>query len=198
MISKYPLMVLVIAVLLSCSKNAANKRDTFIVSARKMIDITSNDWSNTEPQLNDKTGYQYAKSPDNLSNVIKAEVHLPAIDDRNRAINGTILLNIAPENKVFQASFSTEPSTKTAAYAMMLNYNNESLRTLTGISSSIGEVIEDGRGENTTVEVVLSKVNSGQEANQLVATYNSGQGKFTMGVFKQNDGHYIFSYRGNR
>lgn len=198
MVYKYFLILLFAAVVFSCSKDAASKNDTYVVSARKMIGLTGNGWDNAESQLNDKRGYRYTKSPDNLSAFIKAEVHLPAVDDSNRAVKGTILLNIAPDNKVSYAAFDTEPLAKTVAYAMMLNYNNESLQTLTSVSSSIGEVVENGSGGNTTVGVVLSKVNNGQDADQLGVTYKSAQGSFTAVVFRQNDGRYILSYRGSR
>ena len=79
---------------------------------------------------------------------------------------------------------------------MMLNYNNVSLQKLTGISFSIGQVVENGIGGNTTANVVLSKLNNGQEADQLGITYTSDQGEFTMVIFRQRDGRYIFSYRG--
>ena len=128
---------------------------------------------------------------------MKPEVHLLDIDDSNKAVSGTILLNVAPDNRISYAAFDTAPLTKTVAYAMMLNYNNESLQTLTGISSSIGEVVENRSGGNTTVGVVLSKLNSGQEADQLGITYNSARGRFTTVVFRQNDGRYILSYRGS-
>jgi hypothetical protein len=108
---------------------------------------------------------------------------------------GTILLNVAPDDRISYAAFETEPVTKTVAYAMMLNYNNESLKTLTGISSSIGQVVENGMGGNPAVSVVLSKLQSGQEASQLGITYRTAGGSFTMLVYRQNDGRYIFSYR---
>ncbi len=192
---KYLFFVLAIAALFSCSKDEASKSGIYIVSASKMIGLKSNSWSNVEPQLKNKKGYQYTKSPENLSNVIKAEVHLPAIDDSNRTVNGSIFLNIAPDDRVFHASFSSEPLPKTAAYAMMLNYNNETLKTLTGITSSIGQIQENRNGINDKVDVVLSKVLSGQDADILGITYKTGQGEYTMVVFRQNDGRYVFSYR---
>ena len=105
---------------------------------------------------------------------------------------------MAPDNHVFHASFDAEPLEKTAAYAMMLNYNNETLKTLTSISSSIGGYVENGIGGNTTVSAILSKISNGQDADQLAVTYYSSQGNYTMVVFRQSDGKYIFSYRGNR
>jgi hypothetical protein len=195
MIRTFSLLVLVAVVALSCKKDAG---DTYVVSARKMIAITSNGWSASEPQLSGKRGYQYTKAADNLSTVIKAEVSLPAVDDSNRTAKGSILLNIAPDNRIFYAAFDAEPLVKTAAYAMLLNYNSETLQTLQGITSSIGGYVENGNGGNTTVAAVLSKVSNGQEADQLAVTYNSGQGNYTMVVFRQNDGRYLFSYRGNR
>lgn len=192
---KYLFIVLATAAIFSCSKDGESKRGLYIVSASKMIGIKSNSWSYVEPLLKNKTGYRYSKSPDNLNAVIKAEVHLPAIDDSNRTANGSILLNIAPDDRIFHASFTTVPLSKTAAYAMMLNYNKESLKTLTGISFSIGEIVENGWGGNDRVEVILSKLASGQEADQLAITYRSGQAEYTMVIFRQNDGRYIFSYR---
>jgi hypothetical protein len=190
-------LALVAVVTLSCSKDG-KEGNTYIVSARKMIAITSNGWSASEPQLSDKKGYQYTKAADNLSTVIKAEVTLPSVDDSNRNVKGSILLNIAPDNRIFYAAFDTEPLVKTAAYAMLMNYNNETLQTVSGISSSIGGYVENGSGGNTTVTAVLSKVSNGLEADQLAVTYNSSQGNYTMVVFRQTDGRYIFSYRGNR
>jgi hypothetical protein len=195
MIRTFSLLVLVAVVALSCKKDAG---DTYVVSARKMIAITSNGWSASEPQLSGKRGYQYTKAADNLSTVIKAEVSLPAVDDSNRTAKGSILLNIAADNGIFYAAFDAEPLVKTAAYAMLLNYNSETLQTLQGITSSIGGYVENGNGGNTTVAAVLSKVSNGLAADQLAVTYNSGQGNYTMVVFRQNDGRYLFSYRGNR
>ena len=93
-ICKYFLFLLVITAVFSCSKGASGKSDTYIVSASKMIGLTSNNWDNDEQQLSDKMGYQYIKSPDNQSSIIKAVVSLPAIDDSNRTVNGAILLNV--------------------------------------------------------------------------------------------------------
>ena len=196
MIRKLLLPALVALCALSCKKDSTDS--TYIVSARKMIGISSNDWRATESQLSSKAGYRYIKSADNLSTVIKAEVHLPAIDDSNRTAKGSILLNIAPDNRVFYASFNTEPLGKAAAYAMLLNYNNETVQTLSAITSSIGGFVENGNGGNTTVSAILSKISNGQEADQLDITYNAVQGKFTMAVFRQNDGRYIFSYWGSQ
>lgn len=195
MIYKYLLIVLAIVTVFSCNKDADDKQDTYLVSARKMIDLKSNNWSHAEPLLKNKNGYQYTKSAENLSAVLKATVALPAIDDSNRAVNGSILLNLAPDDRIFHASFTTEPIARTAAYAMMFNYNNESLQILTGISSSFGQIVENGNGRNDKADVVLSKLSSGQEADQLGITYRTGQGDFTMIIFRQTDGRYIFSYR---
>lgn len=195
MIYKYLLIALALTAVFSCRKDEAGEQDSFAASAEKMIALKSNDWSKAEPQLKDKAGYQYTKSPDNLSAFIKAEVHLPAVDDSNRTVNGKVLLNVAPDDRVFHASFTTEPLAKATAYAMMLNYNNQTLKTITGISFSIGEIVENGRGGNDKVDVVLSKINNGQEADQLGITYRSAQGEFTMVVFRQSDGRYVFSYR---
>lgn len=129
MINKISLFVLVIVAALSCDKDGAD--GDYIVSAKKMISITSTDWSSSEPQLRNITGYKYTKSPDNLSAIIKAEVALPAVDDSNRSVKGSVLLNIAPDNHVFFAGFNTDPVAKSVAYAMLLQYNNETLRTVT-------------------------------------------------------------------
>lgn len=49
------------------------------------------------------------------------------------------------------------------------------------------------------VDTVLSKLKNGQTADQLAISYQiSGRGTiYTIVVFKQNDGRYQFSYRGN-
>src|SRR6186997_3585021 len=97
MIRNYFLGFLTIVTLLSCNKEE-QEGGTYIVNANKMIGLTRNNWNNVEPQLNNKTGYQYTPSP--ASTGIKAEVHLPALDDSNRVVNGNILLNIALDNRV--------------------------------------------------------------------------------------------------
>jgi hypothetical protein len=192
---KYLFFVLATAALFSCSKDGESIYGLYIVSASKMISLKTNSWETVEPQLKNKSGYQYNKAADNLSNVLKATVTLPAIDDSSRDVKGKILLNIAPDNRIFHASFDTEPISKTLAYAMMLNYNNETLKTLTAITSSIGQIQENQNGRNDRVDVVISKLNSGQDADILGITYKTGQAEHTMVVFRQNDGRYIFSYR---
>ena len=193
---KYFFIFLAIAAVFSCSKEG-NNGNTYIVSASKMIGLTGNNWSNVEVGLKFKKGYQYSKAPENLNSIIKAEVHLPAVDDSNRNVKGSILLNIAPDNTIFYSSFDTDPIPQATAYAMMQQYNRETLQTLTGISFSIGEVVENNVGGNTTVSTVVSKLASGQTADQLAIIYTSGQGSFTMVIFRQNDGSYVFSYRGS-
>jgi hypothetical protein len=192
MIGRYFLSFLTMVIVLSCNKE---KQDgTYIVNAGKMIELSGYNWSNEASQLNRKTGYRYTAAPANSG--IKAEVHLPALDDSNRAVNGTVLLNIANDNRVQFVMFNTDPIAQSAAYAMMLNYNNASLQSITGITSSIGEVVENGAGGNPPVSVVLSKLTNGQVADQLAITYYCAQGHFTMVIFKQSDGRFIFSYRG--
>ena len=193
MISKYFVSFLTIVTILSCNKE--KQEGTYIVNASKIIGVTRNNWSNVEPQLNNKTGYRYTAAPANSG--IKAEVHLLALDDSNRVVNGTMLLNIALDNRVQFTMFTTDPIVQSAAYAMMLNYYNGSLQSMTGITFSIGEVIENGVGGNVPVSVVLSKLINGQVADQLAITYNCTQGQFTMVIFKQSDGRFIFSYRGS-
>ena len=193
MIGKYFLTSLTIITILSCNKE--KQEDTYIVNASKMIGLTGNNWSNIEPELNNKTGYKYTVAPANSG--IKAAVDLLAIDDSNRVVSGSIILNIALDNRVQFTMFNTDTITKSAAYAMMLNYYNGTLHSITGIISSIGEVIENGMGGNVPVNVVLSKLINGQLADQLSITYNSAQGQFTMVIFKQSDGRFIFSYRGS-
>ena len=190
---------MVAAAVFSCNRNAVTKTDKYIVSASKMIGLTGDNWNNAELKLKDKVGYQYAGSPANMTNLVKAEVRLPAIDDSTRIENGAIYLNVAPDNVIHYAAYETEPIAKLVAYAMMVNYNNESLKTLTGITSSGGSYEDNNIGGNTTVDDILSRLKSGQAATQLAISYRiSGRGTiFTMVVFKQNDGRYQFSYRGD-
>lgn len=194
MIRKYFLLFLSVIAVASCRKDGSG--NTYVVSASKMIALTRDNWNNAESQLRHKKGYQYTKSPENISTVIKAEVSLPAVDNSNRNVKGSILLNIAPDNIVNYAAFNTDPVSRPAAYALMLNYDQETLQTVTGISSSLGEITENNMGGNTASSVILSKLNSGQTADKLAITYTSTQGSFTMAIFRQNDGRYIFSYRG--
>ena len=192
------LFLLLIAVLaLSCSKNG-DEANTYIVSAPKMIAVTSNDWSASEPQLRGKTGYKYTKAPEGLSIMIKAAVGLVAVDDSNRTVAGSILINIDPDNRISYAAFDTGPLAKADAYAMLLNYNNKTLQTVSGISFSIGDYSENGMGANTSVTAVLDKASNAHEAEHLAVIYNTDQGRFSMVVFQQSDGRYTFSYRGNR
>lgn len=193
MISKYVVSFLTIVTILSCNKE--KQGSTYIVNASKIIGLTRNNWSNAEPQLKNKRGYRYSALPANSG--IKAEVHLPALDDSNRVVNGAMLLNIALDNRVQFTMFNTDPIEQSAAYAMMLNYYRGSLQSMTGITSSIGELIENGVGGNVPVSVVLSKLINGQGADQIGIIYKCTQGEFAMVLFKQSDGRFIFSYRGN-
>jgi len=195
MIWKFFLIFLAAAVVTSCSKDGRNG-NTYLVSASKMIGLTGNNWNKAELQLRHSKDYEYTKSPDNISTIIKAEVSLSAVDDSNRNAKGSILLNIAPDNIVSYAAFDTDPISQAAAYAMMLDYDHETLQSVTGISSSLGEITENNMGGNTAVSVVLSKLNSGQTADKLAISYTSVPGSFTMVIFRQSDGRYIFSYRG--
>src|SRR5262245_53923913 len=132
MISRPFLSFIAFIAVLSCNKGKQN--DTYVVNAGKMIGLTGNNWSNVESELHGKTGYEYSLAP--ASSGIKAEAHLLGVDDSNRTVNGTILLNIATDNRVQFAMFTTDPVSQPAAYAMMLNYNNGSLQSMTGITSS--------------------------------------------------------------
>lgn len=195
MIRTHLLSFLTVVTLFSCKSEKPADGDTYIVNAGKMIGITRNNYTNVEPQLINKTGYRYTTSPAGIP--IKAEVHLPALDDSNRVVPGDILLNIALDNKVQIAMFTTDAIAKQAAYAMMLNYHRATLQLISGITSSTGEVIENGVGGNVQVSVVLSKLTTGQLADQLAISYDCAQGSFTMVIFKQPDGRFIFSYRGS-
>ncbi len=190
MSGRYLLSFLTLVGVLSCSKE---ENVTYYVNAHKMIELAGNNWNNVESQLSHRNGYKYTTAPPNSG--IKAAVGLKAVDDSNRAVNGAILLNIANDNRVQFAMFNTDPIAQSLAYAMMLNYNNASLQSFSGITSSVGELQENGMGSNPAVSVVLSKLTSGQIAETLGITYNCTQGHFTMVVFKQSDGRFIFSYR---
>lgn len=194
MIGRYLLIFIAFVAVLSCNRE---KQDgIYIVNAGKMIDMAGNNWSNFKAQMHLKTGYEYTASLPSTG--IKAEVHLPAVDDSNRVVSGTILLNIANDNRIQFTMFNTDPLPQSVAYAMMLNYNDGSLQSITGITFSIGELIENGAGGNPPVSTVLSKLINGQIADQLAITYNCAQGRFTMVIFKQSDGRFIFSYRGTK
>jgi hypothetical protein len=110
-------------------------------------------------------------------------------------VKGRVLLNIGLDNRIFHASFNADSLPKAEAYAMMFNYNSESLKTLTRITDSIGGIQENNIGWNDKVSVVLAKLDSGIEADQLAITYRTNQSEFTMVVFRQNYGRYVFSYR---
>lgn len=142
-------------------------------------------------------GYQYIAAQPGASNLVKAEVRVPAIDDSSRIEDGTVYLNVAPDNIVKYTEYYTEPVPQTIAYAMMLNYNSESLRVLTGITSSRGSYTENNLGRNATVDTILSRLRSGQTTDQLSISHQiSGRGTtFTMVLFKQTDGRYVFNYR---
>jgi hypothetical protein len=190
---KYSLIVLVAAVVVSCTKDGANNSNTFLVSASKMIAIKGHAWDEVEPQLKKKKGYRYIKAPDSRSNDYKAVVDLPAIDDSNRSVKGRVLLNIGLDNRIFHASLNADSLPKAEAYAMMFNYNSESLKTLSRITDSIGGIQENNIGWNDKVSVVLAKLDNRIEADQLAITYRTNQSEFTMVVFRQNDGRYVFS-----
>jgi hypothetical protein len=192
MINRYLLSFIAFFAVLSCTKE--KQRGTYIVNAARMIALTGNNWNNVESQLSLHTGYRYSIAPANSG--IKAIVDLPALDDSTRTVSGKLLLNIATDNRVQFASFSTDPIAQPVAYEMMLSYNNASLQSISGITSSMGELVENGAGGNPPVATVLSKLISGQIVEKLAISYQCTQGRFTMVIFRQNDGRFIFSYRG--
>ena len=193
-IPRFCFILFAATLLFSCRKGATVNRQLCTVSANKMIDLGSKDWTYGEAELSNMFGYQYkAASP---SIPIKATVKLIAVDDSNRTVTGSILLNVALDNTVSHAAFDTEAVPKETAYAMMLQYNKEALQTLTPLTSSIGGFVQNNMGGNTNVDVIVSKLTNLEEANQLSITYNSGRRKMTIVVFRQNDGLYIFSCRG--
>lgn len=190
---KYIFSFIVIVTIFSCKKEGNS--ETYIVNAIKMIEVTGNTWSNVESQFMNNTGYRY--STYSSTSGIYAEVHLPAIDDSNSIVHGSILLNIGTNNRVVFDMFNTDTIAQSVAYAMMLNYHNATVQSITGITFSVGELVENGMGSNLPVNMVLSKLISGQIADQLAITYYCIEGRFTMVLFKQQDGRFIFSYRGN-
>jgi hypothetical protein len=190
---KYLLLLLTLSTVYSCGKESA-KSDTYIVSANKIITLTKSNWNNLEGELSNKKDYQYKTVPSDP--VFKAVVYLPAIDDSNRTVKGNVLLNISHDNTVINARFDSDTLSQTLAFAMMLNYHRLTLQRITGIRFSIGQLLENGAGSNPSVNVILSKLSSGQSSDQLGISYECDQGRFAMIVFRQNNGSYIFSYRG--
>jgi hypothetical protein len=189
-------LILSLAIIIfSCTKNEGSESNTYLVSADKMITIATTNWPVTEPQLKSKRGYQNTRITDSRAAYLKVIVQLPAVDDSNRAVKGRILLNITPDDRISHAAFDTEPLARTVAYAMMLNYHNETLNTLTGITGLTGQVVDAGRGSNPTADVVISKLTSGQEADQLAISYRLARGVSTIACLRQTDGRYLVSYR---
>ncbi len=155
--------------------------------------------NDAEPQLSDKIGYRYEAATLAASSNVKGEANLPAVDDSSKIDNGAIYLNIIPENIVKYAAYTTGPISQAAAYAMMLNYNGESLKTLMGIMSTSGSITENNIAANAKIDVIVARLKSGQAADRINIFYKMGGRGITyiIDVSKQSDGRYIFSYSGN-
>jgi hypothetical protein len=195
MIGKFFLVFLVVTTAFSCKKDSASKDDMYIASASKIIDLGGSNWNNTEPQLKRKIGYRYEAAPPNVSAFHKAEVHLSAIDDSSRT-EGEVYLHIANSNIIDRALYAPPPLSQSAAYAMMLNYNNESLKIPGGVTPLQGQYIENGTGGLTSVNAILTKIKNGQAADNLLVTYAiNGRGTtIQIGVHRINDGRYEFGF----
>jgi hypothetical protein len=193
MIPKLLISVFLVLGLLSCSRDK-NEEGTYFVNASKLIEISGSNWANTEPKIKNKSGYNYSTSP--ASTGIKAVINLPAVDDSNRVVNGKLLLNLSNDNKVQATVFDTDPISQSAAFAMMLNYNHQTLKILTDTISSVGTLVDNGAGSNVPVSTALSNLTSGRTIDQIGIIYTTMHGRFTMAIFKQPDGRYLFRYTG--
>ena len=82
---------------------------------------------------------------------------------------------------------------------MMLNYHSESLKILTGITNALAAYTDNNMATNSTVADILEKLRNRQAVDQLSISYKTlPRGTtFSMVLFKQNDGLYVFEYRGN-
>lgn len=192
MIRKFFILLLLSSAILSCKKNV--DKDTYIASAAAIIKISTNEWSGTEAELKNKQGYQYTKLPDNPGGYVIATATLPAIDDSNRAVQGSVLLNIAPGNEVSSVVFETKPLAKKEAYAMILNYNHSSRQILPVIHSELGIYLVNGNERYDTVEEIVTMLENGLELEGFSIMYFSNPWFYYMEVTRQNDGLYKFRY----
>lgn len=199
LIAKYAFLLISAVSVLGCKKDSATNKEKYIVSASKMIGLTGKNWDDAAPDLNQKFGYQYVAASPGASNLVKAEVNLPAIDDSSKIEEGNLYINVTPDNLATFTAYRTKPIPQSAAYAMMLNYNNESLRILTGITYSWASYTEDNTGWNAPVDTVLSKLRSSKTEDRFSIGYKTlPRGtSFSLLLDKQADGQYIFSFTGN-
>lgn len=190
---KYLLLLSLFGLIISCGKDTTSP--FYIVSAAKMIAMTGNDWNTVEPELSNKKDYSFTKFPQ-PSGDISSVVTMPAIDDSNRTIQGTFILNITVSNKIRYAGFSVSSLTQADAYALMLNYNNETVQNVPDISYSMGDMADSVFMGNTPVTVIVEKLQTGADAEKLAITYNTSIGSFMMVVSKLSDGTYAFGFDG--
>lgn len=192
-LTKYLLFLSLSGFLFSCGKDTATP--IYIVSAAKMISMTGNDWSNVEPDVSNKKDYLFTKFPQ-PSGDISSVVTMPAIDDSNRTVQGTFILNITVSNKIRYAGFSVSSLTQAEAYALMLNYNYETVQNVPDISFSIGDMADSAFMGNTPVTVIIEKLQTGADADKLAISYDTSIGSFIMVVSKLSDGTYAFGFDG--
>ena len=58
--------------------------------------------------------------------------------------DGKVYLHIANNNTIDRALYATEPISQSAGYAMVLNYNSESLKIPGGVTPLQGQYMENG------------------------------------------------------
>jgi hypothetical protein len=198
MIAKYFFVLLIATAFFSCKKDPVSSNEKYIVSANKIIGLTGVTFDNATAQVSNKMGYRFEAAPQNVSNLLKGEVHLPAVDDSTKLEGGVVYLHIATNNIVDVASYSIEPVSQSVAYAMMLAYYNELSKTPTGITYMGGNYIETNTGGPTSADFILAKLKSGQPAYLMQLTYGINGKGITINVTteRRSDGQYLFSFGG--
>lgn len=198
MFKKYFYVLFVVSTVFSCKKEEVSQKEQYIVSASKMIGLTGIDWNNAEPELKSKWGYKYVAAQPNATNLVKAEIRLPTIDDSSKIEQGNLYFNVTPDNVISFARYYTDPIPQAAAYGMMLNYHGVSLKILTGITHTTASYEENNTGANSTVAGILEKLRDGQTKDRLAISYKTlpRGSTFSMLLFKQNDGNFVFEFRG--
>jgi hypothetical protein len=192
-------LVVCASVFSACHKDMV-KPEVFIASPDTLINIIGKDWDEVNLQLNNKVVYGYDQVPDDQVSPIKAVVSLPVIDTSIGLVNCSLILNVdSATNKVVTVFMQTIDSLpkfgKSEAYALMLHYCNEGIKLQTDSANSFG-TYGDGMQVTTTIDDLLSKLNSGFDTNMSMH-FNVGKADISLVLAKTSERRYTFSLNGH-
>jgi hypothetical protein len=97
-----------------------------------------------------------------------------------------------------QTSDSLKFTDKDLAYSLMLKYYNEGLKPVIDTTSAVGTYkMDNGVYTNTTIDDMLSQLNSGVAYSQVNISCNSSRTVFVLSTIQPApSGNYIFGFTG--